>query len=401
MTSLTVRLTGVFKVHDTRGATGLDDLFAKFKELVNELLDYSSTRSITAFKRLKGEKYHELRSKHPELPSHYIYTACQMASSIYRSFRKLKRRGKARGDKPFFRRNVVMLDDHLLSLDLERWEASVATENGRRVLGKLLHGTYHEKFRDMRAGEAWLVKGEEHGSLYLKAVFSGDVEVADPNGSRLAVDINENNVTFGTEKEVNKLITKEKAMRTGYFLKRRRLQSASRLNEKPIMSKYCGREARRVEAVYHRAANAIVKKAKEEHVSQIVLEKLRNIRNRIAYRREMNGRLHRWSFRRLQSIIEYKAKVTAVSVVYVDASYTSRLCPTCGDKLSLRGYRVAKCVNCGLEEDRDVVAVKNLLQRDVPTSTVQGESSPMTISEERRPSSCRSQRWVRTEPTWL
>jgi len=35
---------------------------------------------------------------------------------------------------------------------------------------------------------------------------------------------------------------------------------------------------------------------------------------------------------------------------------------------------------CELEEDRDIVAVKNLLQRiqiDVPASTVHGESPPM------------------------
>jgi len=39
-----------------------------------------------------------------------------------------------------------------------------------------------------------------------------------------------------------------------------------------------------------------------------------------------------------------------------------------------------KCHICGLEENRDVIAVKNLLlkhQMDVPSSSVQGESPPM------------------------
>jgi len=35
-----------------------------------------------------------------------------------------------------------MLDDHLLSVDLENWQASIAAESGRIKL-KLLHGTYH------------------------------------------------------------------------------------------------------------------------------------------------------------------------------------------------------------------------------------------------------------------
>jgi hypothetical protein len=39
-----------------------------------------------------------------------------------------------------------MLDDHLFSLDLESWEASIVTEK-ERVRLKLLHGTYHEKFQ--------------------------------------------------------------------------------------------------------------------------------------------------------------------------------------------------------------------------------------------------------------
>jgi len=39
-----------------------------------------------------------------------------------------------------------------------------------------------------------------------------------------------------------------------------------------------------------------------------------------------------------------------------------------------------KCLSCGLEEDRDVIAVKNLLRKhqiDVPSSSVQGESPLM------------------------
>jgi putative transposase len=115
----------------------------------------------------------------------------------------------------------------------------------------------------------------------------------------------------------------------------------------------------------------------------IVLERLTDIRRRIRYSRELNGRLHRWSFHRRQSVIEYKAKVKGVNVVYVDPRGTSTLCPVCRVKLtrSSRGYRLMKCRSCGLEEDRDKVAVRNLLlvyQRDVPSSSVQGESPPMT-----------------------
>jgi putative transposase len=149
----TVKLTASFKLD------GLlpQDIFSTYREVLSYLLNYAWEKRITSFRRLKAEKYYELRAKYPSLPSHYIYTACQMACSIYKSFRKLKRRGLAKAEKPVFKRQVVMLDDHLFSLDLESWESSIATENGRIKL-KLLHGTYHEKFKEMKVGQAWLVR---------------------------------------------------------------------------------------------------------------------------------------------------------------------------------------------------------------------------------------------------
>jgi putative transposase len=116
-----------------------------------------------------------------------------------------------------------MLDDHLLSLNLEGWEASTATGEGRTTL-KLLHGTYHEKFRGMKVGQAWLVK--TCGGFYLSVVFSRTVEVVGLNGVAVAVDINENNVAFDSMDRIRNIKIEE------YFLKRKRLQSRPRLDEK-------------------------------------------------------------------------------------------------------------------------------------------------------------------------
>jgi len=319
----TVKLTASFKLD------GLipESLFSTYREVLGQLLDYAWAEGITSFKRLKAEKYHELRARYPSLPSHYIYTACQMACSIYKSFRKLRKRGLAKAEKPFFKKQVIMLDDHLFSIDLESWEASVAVENGRVKL-KLLHGTYHEKFKEMRVGQAWLVKSED--GFYLKVVFSKTVELVESNGRAVAVDINENNVAFGSMEHFRNIETVERVIRTAYFLKRRRLQSKPRLNEKPLLAKYRGRERRRVEDIYHKLANKIIDEAKKLKASTIVLEGLADMRKRIRYSKELNGRLNRWSFRKLQEIMEYKAKLAGLNVVYVDARGTSSLCPICG-----------------------------------------------------------------------
>ena len=62
----------------------------------------------------------------------------------------------AKVEKPLFKKQVVMPDDHFFSVDLESWKASIAAENGRIDL-ELLHGTYHEKFKGMKMGQDWLV----------------------------------------------------------------------------------------------------------------------------------------------------------------------------------------------------------------------------------------------------
>jgi len=71
----TVKLTASFKLNGSIP----EGLFSTYKEVLDQLLDHACAKGITSFKRLKAEKYRELRAKYPRLPSHYIYTACQMA----------------------------------------------------------------------------------------------------------------------------------------------------------------------------------------------------------------------------------------------------------------------------------------------------------------------------------
>jgi putative transposase len=115
----------------------------------------------------------------------------------------------------------------------------------------------------------------------------------------VAVNVNENNVAFGTAEHVENRETKERAIRTAYFLKRRRLQSRPRLNEKPLMAKYKSRERRRVEAIYHRIAKEVAAEAKEAGASTIVMEDLEKIRRK--YRKggskAINGRLQQVELR--------------------------------------------------------------------------------------------------------
>jgi len=354
MPSETIKLTAKFKLKET--PKGLDELFKTYRKIVNFLISYAHENNITSFYRLKKETYKSLRERYPELPSHYIYTACQMATAVYKSYRKRKRKGKANG-KPVFKKEVVMLDDHLFKPNLEKGVVKVSTSKGRIQL-EFHPAKYHEKFKGWKVGQAWLVRTPK--GVFINVVFSKEVEVREPEAF-VGIDLNENNVTLSLPNgEFVQIITHEREIRTGYFLKRRKIQRKIRSGKKrkELLEKYGERERNRLNDLYHKLANKIVELA--EKYGGIALEDLTEIRDSIRCSTEMNGRLHRWSFRKLQSIIEYKAKLKGVRVVFVDPAFTSSLCPVCGGKASPNGHRIVKCSNCGFEADRDVVGSWNI-----------------------------------------
>jgi putative transposase len=356
MPSETIKLTAKFKLKEI--PNGLHVLFPTYREIVNYLISYAFENGITSFYRLKKETYKSLRKEYPELPSHYHYTATQMATMIYKSYRKRRKKGKANG-KPVFKKEVIMLDDHLFKLDLEKRIVKLSTPSGRIEL-EFYPAKYHEKFKDWKIGQAWLVRTQK--GVFINVVLSREVEVREPE-TFAGVDLNENNVTLSLPNdEFVQIITHEKEIRTGYFVKRRKIQKKLRAGKKrgELLEKYGKRERNRLDDLYHKLANKIVELA--EKYSGIALEDLTEIRDSIRYSAEMNGRLHRWSFRKLQSIIEYKAKLKGVRVVFVDPAYTSSLCPVCGGNLSPNGHRVLKC-ECGFEADRDVVGSWNISLR--------------------------------------
>ena len=99
---LTERKLAVFK-----------ELEELYRQILVELVDYGFRNNIDSFTRLKRDKYRELRRRYPHLPSHYVHTACQDASTRVKNFNKLKKKGSAKSEKPEVSRVSIWLDDHL------------------------------------------------------------------------------------------------------------------------------------------------------------------------------------------------------------------------------------------------------------------------------------------------
>jgi putative transposase len=209
---------------------------------------------------------------------------------------------------------------------------------------------------------------KEDGDLYLNVVFRQAVVLPeiDADAKVIAIDVNENIIVYGNDKFIERFETDEGIIRTRYFLKRRRIQSKIRGRElqTELLGKYRGRESWRVREIHYRTAREIIGKALEVGATVIVLEDL-EVYKEDECSKELNGRIHRWSYRRFQRILDYQAKLHGLNVKYVDPRNASKICPVCGGELDLssNGRRLRRCQKCGLEEDRDVIAVKNLTKR--------------------------------------
>lgn len=148
---------------------------------------------------------------------------------------------------------------------------------------------------------------------------------------------------------------KNKTMRRHFQTKRKKLGKAKKPN---AIKKLNQKEQRIMKDVDHKLSREIVNFAAQNGVSIIKMEKLANIRQETRKSRKNNRSLSNWSFYRLASFIEYKAKLLGIQVVYVNPAYTSQVCPICGkhNHSDDRNYQCA----CGFHMHRDIVGAMNI-----------------------------------------
>jgi putative transposase len=330
-------------------------LLEDFRNMVNFCIDYAYRRGITSYARLRRGVYGEWKRRW-DYSTHFCHSACKIALSMLKTYRKKHREGRPEAKKLF-----MQLDPMLYRFYGDRIRVSVKAR--RFVFLELKYGGYQKRFID-----AWREGRLKTGEITVNeskviVPFKKEVDLENPE-DWIAIDVNESNVTgVSTNPHILRIDHELRTVHTTYFQIRRRIQKL--VKERPktaqrLLKKYSSRERQKTRDTCHKISRQVVELA-EQHSLGIVMEDLKGIRQHISYGRKLNRRLHTWNFRKLQFYIEYKAKLNGLPVIYVKPRGTSSLCPICGGRLAPNGHRQLKC-RCGYENDRDITACINILR---------------------------------------
>lgn len=154
------------------------------------------------------------------------------------------------------------------------------------------------------------------------------------------------------------------------------LQSKGTRSAKRLLKKISGKEQR-----FRRDFDHCVSKqlANREDVKCYVLEDLNGLRS-TRRNRKTNRWLHKWSTFRFQQFLEYKCLKNGIDIEYVEPSYTSQICSSCGnvDK-NARDRNKYKCCVCGHSEHADINASKNICDRYLLTLVGKSGSIQPTV----------------------
>ncbi len=335
-----------------------------------KLVVYTVRDKVKSFTRLKAHKYREMRSIYPQLPSHYVYTVCQDASTRAKGFLRLRKLGLAEKEYQEVRRVTIWFDDHLWK-PYGLTSIRIATHKGWITIEFNPHKQYWKYInRGWRlVSEAKIKLDKKNRQLIIYLSFAKEVEEYKPRGY-LPIDVNENNVTMLVDGVAYLFETHMRKLILGYYYRRKRIQKRydrlygvkSRIKRK-VMRKF--KERAKKQDVRWKIANIIVRTAYERHYA-IVLEKLgrkpaQNMIKRIRDR-QLRHMLFQVSFRGIQRAIEEKAREYGVQIIYVNPRDTSKRCPIHSAPITYsNGLRIGRCSKGGELWHRDIVACWNLL----------------------------------------
>ncbi len=183
-----------------------------------------------------------------------------------------------------------------------------------------------------------------------------------PTNKYIGIDLNttghiavlsnpENGKIIKMGKKANHIHTKYKNIRRN-LQKKRKYKKVKQIKQ---------RESNIIKDLNNKISHEIIETAIKSN-SGIKLEKLTGIINNTKHIKSFNYSLNSWSFNQLQQMIEYKAKLHGIPVIYIEPAYTSKTCSRC-NHIGNRNDKQFKCLYCGHVDHADVNAAFNIALR--------------------------------------
>lgn len=314
------------------------------EDQINELYNIYSESFKLAY---IGFSYKELRELHKNFNSQIDANAIYDARKLKKLVLKTHNYPKKINPIPFFRKQDFRIKDNKVSLIYKPRE--------RLTLNIFPSVKQLELMNDANCKGARLING--NGKYFLNLSLEKEVEIERWENCKtiIGVDIGINNIA------VCSALLKEGRFTNPLFFKggewkhicdrKRKVRRTSKFNHLTNMQ----------HEILHTVSKRIVEYAKQYPKPIIVLEKLGYFKNNSKNKR-WNFLLGNWARRKLQEMIEYKAKWDGIPVFYINPAYTSLYCHYCGSKGNRDGISF-KCPNCGREYNADANAAMNLAKR--------------------------------------
>ena len=198
----------------------LKEVEEEYKKILEDAIIYGLVNKTTSFTKIKSGVYKTEREKHNDLPSHYIYSACEDTSERLDSFEKLKKRGRSYTDTPSVKRVTVHLDDHLWKFNLD--EISISTKRGKVFISPTFPKIFWEYYN-----KGWLIASEarfkllEGNVVEFFIVFKRDEPKPYEPKAFIPVDLNGNSVSVLINSKPVLIETNTKRITLGYEYRRK------------------------------------------------------------------------------------------------------------------------------------------------------------------------------------
>jgi len=348
--------------HDDR----LLDLVERYIQGLRHCVHIIIERDLRRISEIHRACYELLKTRYG-LPPNVAVACYTEAQDIVKAWRELP--DKMRGRTPVITSRHMRLSKKIYSIDWDRMIVRIVGAGEYRIIGWPKNLEMYLKEWEQR--EAKLVV--RVNGAFVHVSFRKPKTEAKPSLNAIAVDVNMREIIFGRPGNIVRIPTRVEDcirikkhmeyLQRKYSLSRYRPWLARRRIRKRISE--LGERIRSItDDFVKKASKRIVDFAKRIGCDTIVIEDLTGLRDAQArLRKPWRERLLFTTYRRLLWWIEYRATKEGLAVVRVEPRGTSSTCPVCGSKLIESGYRRLRCPACGFEEDRDIIAIHNLLKR--------------------------------------